>query len=134
MSLVTLRRAVSVLCCERKPDWNGSNRSFEQRWVLNCFAFQYFRQKGEIGDGPVKFDMMLGLSSGFLRMWVTAASLSEWGIEPELREELMISVMSVEIAGEQSLVRWDGMGSRTHVDVFIPVKILDSSPGDTGEN
>lgn len=48
--------------------------------------------------------MMLGLSPSFLRI----GSLSEGGIEPELIEELMISVMSVEIAGKQSLIRWDG--------------------------
>ncbi len=35
-----------------------------------------------------------GLSPSFLRIGVTAASLSDWGTEPELREELMISVMS----------------------------------------
>lgn len=81
-----------------------------------------------------KFDMMSGLNPGFLRMGGTAANLSEGGIEPELREELMISVMSVEIAGRQSLMRLDGMGSRTHVDVFIPVTIFDSSTADTGEN
>lgn len=81
-----------------------------------------------------KFDMMSGFSPGFLRMGVTAASLSEGGIEPVLREELMIPVMSEEIAGRQFLTRYDGMGSRTQVDVFIPVMILDSSPADTGEN
>lgn len=133
---MTLMRAVSVLCCERKPDWNGSNRSFEQRWVLSCLATVHssiLDRKGRLEMGR-KFDIMSGSSPGFLRMGVTAASLSEGGIEPELREVLMISVMSVEIAGRQSLMRWDGMGSRTHVDVFIPVRIFDSSPDDTGKN
>lgn len=32
-SLVTFSRAVSVLCLERKPDWNGSKRLWELRWV-----------------------------------------------------------------------------------------------------
>ena len=30
-SLVTLRRAVSVLCLERKPDWKSSKRLLESR-------------------------------------------------------------------------------------------------------
>ena len=30
-SLVTLRRAVSVLCLERKPDWKSSKRSLVSR-------------------------------------------------------------------------------------------------------
>ena len=34
-SLVILRRAVYVLCCERNPDFSGSNRSLEMRWVLS---------------------------------------------------------------------------------------------------
>jgi len=50
------------------------------------------------------FDMMSGLSQGFLRMGVTTASLSERGTEPDL-EELMISVMRVEMAGKESLMR-----------------------------
>ena len=56
-----------------------------------------------------------GLSPGFLRMGVTAASLSVWGTEIELKEEFMISVMSEEIAGRQTLTRLDGMGSRAQV-------------------
>lgn len=81
-----------------------------------------------------KFDMMSGFSPGFLRIGVTAANLREGGIKPVLKEELMISVISGEIAGKQFLIRHDGMGSKTHVDVFIPVMILDSCPVDTGEN
>jgi len=47
---------------------------------------------------------------------MTAASLSEAGIVPVLREELMISLthdfsMSVEIAGRQFLMWYDGMVS-----------------------
>jgi len=61
-------------------------------------------RKGRLEMGR-KFDMMSGLSPGFLRMGVTAASLSERGTEPDLREELMISVMSVEMAGKESLMR-----------------------------
>ena len=31
-SLTTFRRAVSVLCSARKPDWNFSKRKFPLRW------------------------------------------------------------------------------------------------------
>lgn len=58
---------------------------------------------------------------------MTAASLSVWGTEPELQAELMISVMSEEIAGRQSLTRLDGMGSRTEEELLIPTEKLDSS-------
>ena len=61
-------------------------------------------RKGRLEMGR-KFDMMPGLSPGFLRMGVTAASLSKWGTEPDLRENLMISVISVEMAGKESLMR-----------------------------
>ena len=65
------------------------------------------------------------LSPGSLRMGVTAASLSVLGSETELKEELMLSMMSEEIAGRQSLTRLDGMGSRTQL--LIPAIKLDSS-------
>lgn len=38
-SLVTLTRAVFVLCCER----NGSNRSIELKWALSWTATVYSR-------------------------------------------------------------------------------------------
>lgn len=63
-----------------------------------------------------------------------AASFSVWGTEPELREELIMYMMSEEIAGRQSLTRLDGMGSRVEVELLIPTMTLDSSAGDTGEN
>lgn len=65
---------------------------------------------------------------------MTAANLSIWGIESERKEDLMISVISDEIAGRQSLTRLDGMGSRTEVELLSPTVKLDSSIGDTGEN
>ena len=61
-------------------------------------------RKGRLEMGR-KFDMMSGLSPGFLRVGVTAASLSEWGTEPDLREELIISLMCVEMAGKKSLMK-----------------------------
>ena len=77
--------------------------------------------------------MSLGLRLGFLSIGVMAASLSEWGTEPEVREELMICVMRGEMAGRQSLTKLDGMGSKTQVEVLMPdVKVV-SSVGDTGE-
>ncbi len=63
-----------------------------------------FDRKGRLEMGQ-KLVILSGLSPGFLRIGVIAASLSDWGTEPELREELMISVMSGEIAGRQSFTR-----------------------------
>ena len=74
---------------------------------------------------------MSGSSLGFLRMGVTAASLSVWGTEPELMEEFIVFVMSEELAGKQSL---NGMESRTQVELLIPTPDSDSSAGDTGQN
>lgn len=81
-----------------------------------------------------KLLLISGLSPGFLRMGVMAASFSVWGTEPELREELIMFMMSGEIAGRQSLTRLNGMGSRVEVELLIPTMTLDSSAGDTGEN
>lgn len=85
-------------------------------------TFQYFRQKGELL-------VMSGLSPGFLRMVVTAASLRVWETEPELKEELMMSVISGEMAGRRSSTSVDGMGSRAQVEYFMPIMSLDSCIG-----
>lgn len=69
-----------------------------------------------------KLLMVSGLSPG-----VTAVSLSVWGAEPKLKEQLKASVMNEEIAGRQSLTRLDGMGSRTQVEFLVPTIKLDSS-------
>ena len=68
-----------------------------------------------------KFAMTSGLSPGFLRMGVTAASLSDWGTEPELKEELMMCVMSWGDSWETVLNKsgWDGVqntGGAFHSD------------------
>jgi len=79
---------------------------------------------------------LLGLSGFkpcFLMIGVMAASLRVWGTEPELREVLIIPVMSGEITGRQSLMSLDGMGSRVQVEVFIPVMMVVNCAGDTGE-
>ena len=72
-----------------------------------------------------------GLGPDFLRMALTAASLNIWGTETDLKGDLMISVMSEEIARRQCLTRLDGIGSRTQVELLIPAITLDSSIGDT---
>lgn len=74
-----------------------------------------------------------GLSPDFLRMSVTAASLNVWGTKPDLQEEL-ISVMSEETAGRQSLKRLDGMVSTVQVVLFVPMKLDSSMGGKKGEN
>ena len=77
-SLVTFRRAVSVPCCGRKPDWNCSYRLLEVRWVFSSEATarsSIFYRRGRLEMGW-KLDISSGLSPGFLRMGVMAASLS----------------------------------------------------------
>ena len=71
----------------------------------------------EIG---LKLMMKSGLSPSFLRMGLTAASLSVWGIEPKLKEELMIFVMSEEMARRQSLTRVDVIQSTGGGGVSFP--------------
>ena len=135
-SFVILRRAVSVLCFDRKPDWKDSNRLLEVRWVLSCEATarsSIFDMKGRLEMGR-KLLGLSGLRPGFLMMGVTAASLRVWGTEPELREVLIMVVMSGEITGRQSLMSVEGMGSKVQVEVFIPVMMVINSAGDTGEN
>ena len=79
---------------------------------------------------PPSFTSLLSLLC-FLRMGVTAARLGDWGTGPELREELIIFVMSEEMAGRQFLTRWGGMGSRAQVRLFISAMMVDRSLGDT---
>ena len=66
-------------------------------------------------------------------MGVTAASFRVSGTEPELKEELMMLMMSGEMGGRQFLTRVDGMGSRAQVELFMPTMSLDSCVGETGE-
>lgn len=65
---------------------------------------------------------------------MTAASLSVSGTEPELRDELIIVMMSGAMAGRHSLARIDGMGSRLQVVLLIPFMSEESSNRVTGEN
>ena len=65
---------------------------------------------------------------------MTAASFRDSGTEPEVREELMMVVLSGEIVGRQVLTMADGMGSRTEVEFFILVMMGRSSRGETGVN
>ena len=81
-----------------------------------------------------KFEMVSGSRAGFLRMGVTAASFRVWGTKPEVREELMMVTMSGEIAGRQSLMMEDGMGSRMDVELFMLVTMGRSSRGETRVN
>ena len=135
-SFVILRRAVSVLCWDRKPDWKHSKRLLEVRWVLSCKATARSRileRKGRLEMGR----KLLGFSvlrPGFLMMGVMAASLRVWGTDPEPREVFMMLVMSGEMTGRQSLMSLDGMGSRVQVVVFIPVMRVFSCAGDIEEN
>lgn len=57
--------------------------------------------KWKTGHEPV----MLCVILDFMRIMMRAVSLSVWGTEPELKEKLMLSVMSEEITGSQSLTR-----------------------------
>lgn len=68
-----------MLCCERNPDWNGSNRSLEARWAViweKTKRSRVFDRKGRLEIG-LKFDIMSGSSPGFLRIGDMTASLSD---------------------------------------------------------
>ena len=79
-----------------------------------------------------KLDMMSGLSPGLLRMGLTAASFREGGTDPDLREQLMMEAMRLEMAGRLSLTNLEGIGSSLQVEL-IPVMKSDSCMGVRGE-
>jgi len=79
---------------------------------------------------------LFGLSGsrpGFLRIGVIAASLRGGGTMPEVREELMISVMSGATEERQAVTRVEGMGSRGQVEDLMPESILERSDVVMGE-
>ncbi len=74
-----------------------------------------------------------GSRPGFLRRGVIAACLSGGGTVLEVREELMMSLMSGIREVEQALTRTEGMGSRGEEDDFMVASILERSAVDMGE-
>ena len=70
---------------------------------------------------------------GCLRRGVMAASLRGGGTVPEVREELMVSVMSGAREVKQALTSSKGMGSRGEVDDFMVESILERSAVVIGE-
>ena len=70
---------------------------------------------------------------GFLRRGVMAASLRGGGTVPEVREELMVSVISGAREVKQALTSSEGMGSRGEVDDFMVEIILERSAVVIGE-
>lgn len=59
-------------------------------------TLQYFVKKERLGTGW-KLLMISGLSPGFLRMEVAAFNFSVCGTEPELKEELLVSLINEEM-------------------------------------
>lgn len=71
------------------------------RWVLSCettVSSKSFDKKREIGDGVSWYIRVE--SRFFLMTGVTAASLRICETEPELREELIMSMINGEMAGK----------------------------------
>jgi len=85
-------------------------------------------RKGRIEKGR----KLLGLSGsrpGFLSIGVMAATLGEEGTVPEVREELMIAMMSVLSQGEAVLdqCRWNGVQwAGCEVDIVEVVSVIGS--------
>lgn len=63
---------------------------------------------------------MSGSSPGFLRMGLTAATLSAGGTWPVEREEFIVAVMRGPIVERQVLTKVEGIGSRAQVAVLMP--------------
>ena len=68
-----------------------------------------------------------GSRPGFLRRGVITASLRGFGTVPEVREELMMSVMSGAREVEQVLTRSEGRGSKGEVEDFREEMVLERS-------
>ena len=88
-------------------------------WVAAAFS-RSFERSGRLEMG-LKLLGSSGSRPGFLRRGVMAAILRGLGTVPEVREELMMSVMSGAREVEQVLTRTEGRGSRGEVDLPPPV-------------
>lgn len=79
-------------------------------WVASAFS-RSFERNGRLEMG-LKLLGSSGSRPGFLRRGVMAAILRGLGTVPEVREELMMSVMNGAREVEQVLTRSKDMGSR----------------------
>ena len=64
---------------------------------------------------------------------MTEAIFRQEGTEPDLREELIMSVMMGQRAGRDALTRAEGMGSREQVEALALETSLATSVAFTGE-
>lgn len=92
------------------------------RWALSWNTTTHScisDRKWEIGDRlEIVHDNRLKLRL-FRGRGVTVDGFSVWRSEPELKEELMIIVMSEEIVGRSSLTKMAEMRTRTREELLI---------------
>lgn len=88
-------------------------------------------RKGRLDMGR-KFARLSGSRPGFLSIGVIAASFRDCGTEPDVSEELIISVIKGEIIGRHVLMRGEGMGSREQVGVLMLDRSLVSCTEEMG--
>ena len=87
----------------------------EMIWTCAAITFSRILDRNGRFEIGRKLLRSLGSKPGFLNIRVIIADLRGAGIEPEEREECMMSVMSGKREGGWSLTRFVGRGSRLRV-------------------
>ena len=133
-SFVTLRRAVSVLCNLRKPDWN-----FSKMWLLLSTCIKWssttFSRILEVKDSLEigrKFFKSVGSKSGPFSSGWTQAVLNCSGTTPEVRELLMMDSSAGLIDSIESLNSFEAITSRGLDEGLISATVFLRSCSDIG--
>ena len=113
-SLVTLIRAVSVLCASRKSDWKTSYRLLSERCDWNCEATTFSRTLARNGRLEIGLELERSCWSrfGFFNSGVTTAVLKWTGTSPVCSDLLISVVRNWTRVVEQAFNIGVGIGSR----------------------